>query len=56
MDGKQTSTNMNFHKSKQYNTQKTAIFPKRQKKKKICLIMNGVGQREGSNKRALMCF
>lgn len=40
MDGKQTSTNTNFYKSKQYSTQKIAIiFPESQKE--YCLIING---------------
>lgn len=54
-DGKQTSTNKIFYKSKQYSTQKTAIiFPER--KKEYCLITSGEWDKEGSNKRALMCF
>lgn len=45
MDGKQTSNNTNFYKSKQYSTQKTAIiFPERQKE--YCLIISGEWDKE----------
>lgn len=54
MDGKQTSNNTNFYKSKQYSTQKTAIiFPERQEEYR--LIISGEWEKEGSNKKALMC-
>lgn len=40
---------------KQYSTQKTAIiFPERQKEYR--LIISGEWEKEGSNKKALMCF